>query len=569
MSGKSYLILGGGSAGCVVASRLSEDPQNNVSLIEAGRDVSEASMGAEIRSRYPGLAYLQPENLWSQFEATFGPGDRSAGLPAARRYEQARLLGGGSAINALVANRGAPDDYNSWHDMGAEGWNWESVLPYFRKLESDRDFDNEFHGQTGPIPIRRISEDKMTPFTSAVCDAAEALGHIKRSDQNGLWQDGVFRGAIAKSESGSRVPTSVAYLSDDVRSRPNLSILTEHEAVSLTFSGTVATGAVIRGNDGKSPNRTIEADETIVCCGAINTPALLMRSGIGPGEELRRHEIPIVVDLPGVGQNLMEHPSIAVSTFLPRISRQADLDEHHDHSILRFSTGSEKALAGDMHIAMIARSAWHSIGQRLGTLFIWVNKPYSRGCVSLRSSNSTDSPVVDFNLLSDTRDLQRLKEGFRKGAELLLHPIVAEYADTVFPAAYSKRVAKIAEPGLVNAAQRGIFAMMLDIAGPLRSSLIHWFVTGGLRIDDLLRDDSALSDFVEQNVGGLWHPSCTCRMGAAQDRLAVTDSNGLVFGATSLRVCDASIMPAIPRANTNIPTIMIAERISDLIKNER
>lgn len=569
MPGKSYLILGGGSAGCVVASRLSEVPDNRVTLVEAGRDLSIKDMGNEIRSRYPGRVYLRSENIWPDIAAFYGPVKGAQEERPTRLYEQARLLGGGSAINALVANRGAPGDYDDWEERGASGWNWASVLPYFKKLESDRDIDGEYHGQVGPIPIRRISEDKMTPFTTSVCDAAVALGYEKHSDQNGFWQDGVFRGAIAKSDSGHRVPTSVAYLSEEVRGRRNLDILTGHRAVSITFAGTSATGAIVSTSDNRSDVKSLTADETTVCCGAINSPALLMRSGIGPEAELRSIGAPIVADSPGVGQHLMEHPSIAVSTYLPRSARQHDLDEHHDHSILRFSSGADSSPEGDMHIAMIARSAWHSIGQRLGTLFIWVNKPHSRGSISLRSSDPSDAPVVDLNLLSDSRDLERLKSGFRKAAEILLHPIVAKHTGTVFPAAYSKRVAQIAGDGMFNATQRGIFSLMLDLAGPMRSWMIHSLVTRGLRLSALLENDGQLSEFVSNNVAGVWHPTCTCRMGAASDKYAVTDHRGMVRGVTALRICDASIMPSIPRANTNIPTIMIAERISDLIKKER
>jgi 5-(hydroxymethyl)furfural/furfural oxidase len=222
-----------------------------------------------------------------------------------------------------------------------------------------------------------------------------------------------------------------------------------------------------------------------------------------------------------------------------------------------------------MHVAMIARSGWHSIGQRVGTLFIWVNKAYSRGSVTLASPDARREPEVDFRLLSDARDFERLKIGFRKGAALLSHPHVADRAGPAFPTSYSARVAAIAAPGAFNTLQRALFAGMLDYAGPLRRSLITNLVTLGATLDRLVSDDAALGDFVGASVGGVWHASGTCRMGRADDPSAVTGASGLVHGVEGLRVCDASLMPTIPRANTNTPTLMIAERIADLVKAER
>jgi 5-(hydroxymethyl)furfural/furfural oxidase len=202
-----YLILGGGSAGCVLAARLSEDPNAKVTLVEAGRDITLDTMPPHVRSRYVGRAYLDPNFIWPDLVARMGPpAGNGSDTRAPRRYEQGRSLGGGSAINAMVANRGAPGDYDEWGALGAEGWSWDSVLPYFRKLEHDFDFDGPYHGQTGPIPIRRIKPERMSPFVKAVCDTLIARGHPGKPDQNGEWTDGVYVGAIAVSERGERVP---------------------------------------------------------------------------------------------------------------------------------------------------------------------------------------------------------------------------------------------------------------------------------------------------------------------------------------------------------------------------
>lgn len=239
-----YLILGGGSAGCVLAARLSEDAGKTVCLVEAGRNISRTDMPEAVRSRYPGRAYLDTANIWQRLKA------RMSASAATRRYEQARLLGGGSAINALMANRGAPADYDEWHALGAHGWNWSACLPYFRKLETDCDFDGALHGKSGPIRIQRAPWARISPFARAVLATLDARGHLRRDDQNGEWQDGTFIGSIAVSAAGERIPTSVCYLDDTVRARPNLTIRTHTLVERVLFDGKLAIGARVVGQDG-------------------------------------------------------------------------------------------------------------------------------------------------------------------------------------------------------------------------------------------------------------------------------------------------------------------------------
>lgn len=563
-----HLILGGGSAGCVLAARLSEDPARQVVLVEAGRDISAGDVPPAVRSRYPGRAYLDSGNIWARLTARMG-------LAGERRYEQAKILGGGSAINALMANRGAPADYDEWQDLGAEGWGWEACLPYFRKIESDRDFGGPLHGQNGPLTIRRASDAQLSPFVAQVMQVLDRRGHPIRADQNGDWQDGTYRGAVAVSDAGERLPTSLAWLTAEVRQRPNLRILTGMAAQALLFDGRRVTGARIVAVDGAgqpmagAPVQDLRAQEVILAMGAIHSPALLLRSGIGAAAALAGLGLPVRADLPGVGANLMEHPSIAVATFLPPALRVRDRGEHHEQAIWRFSSGLAGLPPGDMHGAILSRSGWHSVGLRMGGLFFWVNKSLSRGSVTLASADAATPPQVDFRMLSDPRDLERLKMALRMGAGVLMDEGLAAQAGPVFPASYSPRVARVAVPGLANAVQRGLLSALLDVAGPLRPALIHAAVTLGTTMAGLLRDDAALTDFVRRHVGGTWHPSGTCRMGAADDRQAVTTPTGQVWGVAGLRVCDASLMPAIPCANTNIPTIMIAERIADFIRQGR
>lgn len=561
-----HLILGGGSAGCVLAARLSEDPGRMVVLVEAGRDISGRSLPSEIRSRYPGRAYLDTRNIWATLTARMGYA-RSNGAPRpSRRYEQARILGGGSAINALMANRGAPADYDEWEALGAEGWGWDACLPWFRRIEADRDFAGPLHGQDGPLAIRRIGEDRLSPFVGRMMETLERRGWPIGADQNGPWQDGTFRGAVAVSDAGERQPTSLAWLTPEVRRRPNLRILTDSTARRLLLDGRRVIGAEI--GRARAQPETILAREVVVSAGAIHTPALLLRAGIGPATDLAAIGVPVVSDLP-VGRNLMEHPSIAVAAFLPPAVRERNRGEHHEQAIWRFSSGLPGTPQGDMHAAILARSGWHSVGHRLGTLFFWVNKSFSRGVVRIPTPEPGAGPEVDFRMLADARDLLRLKRALRSGAEALADLHMDGYRDTIFPSSYSPRVARLAVPGAANALKRGLLAAMLDVAGPLRPALVRGAMTLGTTMESLLADDDAMTDFVRTHVGGTWHPSGTCRMGSADDPAAVTSPTGRVHGLHGLRVCDASLMPSIPCANTNLPTIMIAERIADAIRSGR
>lgn len=535
--------------------------------MEAGNNLTEENAPADIISNYPGKAYFNPEFTWRGLTATLGGAKTNElGNRVRARYEQARILGGGSSINGLNANRGSPADYDGWEEAGAAGWNWDSVLPYFRKLERDLDFDNEYHGQNGPVAIKRFPMSDWSGFAQGVSKALQKRGYKIVPDQNGRWEDGIMPVAASVDERDRRVSCALAYLTPLVRSRSNLHIVTETLVERIVFEGNRAKGAQVSAGGARA---TIKAREVIASCGTIHSPALLMRSGIGPKDDLERLGIPVVAHLAGVGRNLIEHPVVSVSCYLAAPGRMRNLHRHHTQAHLRYSSGVDDCPSGDMSVAIIVRSGWHAMGRRVGSLYVWVNKSYSQGSVTLNSPRPEDMPEIEFRMLSDWRDLTRLRNAFRFVAEVGHDEALDGIRTNVFPTNYSDRVRKVSSPGLHNQIQMALFASILDTVPAVRGWLIEKVVTDGYAIDRLLKDDAVLDAYLSQSVVGVWHPVGTCRMGAVEDPLAVTDSAGRLHGVEGLRVCDASIMPTIPCANTNIPTIMVAERVADLIKEAR
>lgn len=564
-----FIIVGGGSAGSVLANRLSAKSANKVLVCEAGQDTPHGKVPPEILDSYPGKAYLDQRFHWTELKVTtqvVSHNNPDADRPPLRKYEQARVLGGGSSINGQLANRGAPTDFNEWEERGAEGWNWDAVLPYFKKVERDMDFDGPYHGNEGRIPVRRIFPDLWNGYSKAAAEALSNAGFDYLPDQNGEFKEGYF--PITSSNAYERrVSAAIGYLDPGTRLRENLTISTDTQVTELLFEGQKCVGvkALVNGKE-----TDFRGNEVILSSGAIHSPAHLLRAGIGPAMHLNDLGISVRANVAGVGQRLMDHPSIAVASFIHPEGRINDYTGRHALMGMRYSSGIGGAPMGDMFAIAIAKSSWHAVGEQIGSWIIFVNKTYSEtGQVRLATTNWRDEPTVEFNLLSDKRDLDRLTQGFRKMAALHDDPAMQAVTSNVFPASYSDKVRQV---GLVNNKNKfltGVMAKLLDGPSSLRSMLIRKFIMEGFTLEQMMNDDDAIEAFVRKAAVGVWHASCTCRMGADDDPMAVTDTNGRVRGVDGLRVVDASIFPVVPCANTNFPTLMTAEKISDAILSEQ
>jgi 5-(hydroxymethyl)furfural/furfural oxidase len=291
-----------------------------------------------------------------------------------------------------------------------------------------------------------------------------------------------------------------------------------------------------------------------------------MRSGIGPARALAALGIAVVVGREGVGRNLLEHPSIGVSAFIRADARLPAGDRYHIQSILRWSSDLEAAPPGDMHTAVNTRSGWHAVGHRVATLFSWVNKSYSQGVVTLASSDVRDRPQVDFRMLSDGRDLERLAQAFRLAAAVLMAPSMRDIVLEAFPSTYSEQVKKLLKPSLRNGVLTALAGPAMDRNAAIRSRILGMAQDGIAPLEVLCRDDEALRMHLRKHVGGVWHPCGTCRLGDEADPMAVCDPEGRVIGVEGLMVCDASVMPTIPCANLNVPVIMVAEKMADAVR---
>ncbi|WP_126173698.1 GMC family oxidoreductase [Altericroceibacterium xinjiangense] len=527
-----YIIVGAGSAGCVIANRLTEDPSVSVLLLEAGGEDKQFFYRLALGFH----SWRYPETNWD-YETEPEPhlGGRRIGLP------RGKVLGGSSTINAMLYSRGHPGDYDLWRQMGCTGWGFEDVLPYFRRAETNWRGETDYHGGSGPLQVSRVPTERF--LGKPVIEAARRLGYPITDDHHGEQPEGFGGGDTTTDARGRRSSASRAYL-DPVRSRPNLTIITRAMARRILMQNRRAVGVEVE-RDGEV--RYFGARREVILSGGVyNSPQLLMLSGIGPAEHLREMGIEPVADLPGVGRNLSEHAGFwsqyATKENVTLLNElRADKLALSFARWLVFGTGVMASQCNSCHaeirtqedvaqpdiqiyfnpVRADAKPWFPGIGERQEhrlTAVTCLLQPRSRGWVKLRSADPKDKVRITLNLMADQWDVDTLVRGVERVRELYATPPLSDL------------VARELMPG-PDVRSRD------EIEAWLRETLIT----------------------THHSVG-------TCAMGIGEE--AVVDPQLRVRGIEGLRVCDASIMPTVPGGNTNAPSIMVGEKAADLIRGQ-
>ena len=528
-----YLILGGGSAGSVLAARLSEDGATRVALVETGGD------GRDFLIRTPaGAVAMLPTKINNYgYETVPQPG-----LNGRRGYQpRGRGLGGSSAINAMVYVRGHRADYDQWAALGNPGWSYDEVLPFFKRAENNERLCDDYHGRGGPLNVADLRSGN--PFQQHFLDAVRQAGFPLNGDFNGAEQEGLGVYQVTQIN-GERCSAARAYLHpllSDTKRRLNLEVITGATAERILFDGRRATGAAIRYR-GELINFTATR-EVIVCGGAINSPQLLMLSGIGDAALLRQHGIEPVHHLPGVGMNLQDHPDFIFGFASPSTEligftpagllrmlgemwrygwrRRGMLTTNFAEcgGFLKLSPASPTPDIQLHFVVALVEDHARKLNYRHGfSCHVCLLRPKSRGSIRLASARAADAPLIDPAFLQHEDDLEQMVQAFRLTRKLLRAPALTAHA--------SKEM-----------------------------------FTAGIETDDDIRR------VLRERVDTVYHPVGSCRMG--NDDLAVVDAELRVHGIEALRVVDASIMPTLIGGNTNAPTIMIAEKAAALIRSPR